>query len=235
MNESLIITDNNNNEVSTSKKIKNTRIMPSSQYNLLTLADNAVKKWQENPALTLLWTNADVFKKTIEDFRIFLNERTDAGSERGSQTQTLKNLDTQINQVVEEVKLAILVKFGKDKGKAYFSEFGISKQSKSLRLPSDRNLRVGALNLFIKAIKKYKIQVVGFDSNFFDTILTDYIEAFEATQKTDSTVAVSVSNKNDVRKQVETTLTALYNLVKLNYPNTYEGELRAWGFQKEKY
>lgn len=235
MNESLIITDNNNNEVNTSKKIKNTRIMPSSQYNLLTLADNAVKKWQENPALTLLWINPDAFKKTIEDFRIFLNERTDAGSERGSQTQTLKNLDTQINQVVEEVKLAILVKFGKDKGKAYFSEFGISKQSKSLRLPSDRNLRVTALNLFIKAIKKYKIQVVGFDSEFFDTILTNYVEAFEATQKTDSTVAVSVSNKNDVRKQVETTLTALYNLVKLNYPNTYEGELRAWGFQKEKY
>jgi hypothetical protein len=234
MNETTITT-NNNAEVTPTKKARTTRLLPNSQHDLLTLADNALKKWSETSFLTLLWVTPDEFKKTVEDFRIFLNERVDVGSERGSQTQTLNNLDKKINQAVEEVKLAILVKFGKSQGKAYFSEFGITKQGNSLRLPTDRNMRLSALGLFTKAIKKYAIQIVVFETSFFERILPAYAEAFEATQKTDSTVAVSVSNKNDVRKQVEIVLSALNNLVKLNYPNTYEGELRAWGFQKEKY
>lgn len=235
MNETTTTPDNNNTDTSTTKKTRTTRTLPNAQHDLLTLADNALKKWQETNELTLLWVTPDAFKKTVEDFRAFLNERVDVGSGRGSQTQTLNNLDKQINKAVEEVKLAILVKFGKSQGKAYFSEFGISRQGSGLRLPTDRNMRLSALGLFIKAIKKYGIQVVEYNNDFFENILPTYTEAFEATQKTDSTVAVSVSNKNDMRKQVETVLGALYNLVKLNYPNTYEGELRAWGFQKEKY
>lgn len=217
------------------KRNKTTNFLPTSQFDLLTLAENAVTKWLENPQLTLMWVKVDDFKKTVNDFRVFLEQRVEVGSGRGSQTQTLNDLDKEINKAVLEVKTAILAKFGTTKGKAYFSEFGIVKQNGSLRLPIDRNQRVNALSLFVKAINTHKLQVVGFDSSFFDTILPTYTEAFQATRQTDSAVSISVGNKNDLRKQVETVLSALNTLIKVNYSNTYEGELRGWGFQKEKY
>jgi hypothetical protein len=214
------------------KPKKQTSNIPSSQFDLLTLADNVATKWEANPQITLLWMQPDKFKKLVDDFRTFLGERMDIGSGRGSQTQTLKELDKQINQAVEEVKIAILAKFGKNKGKAYFGEFGIIKQSNSLRLPIDRNQRINALPLLVKGIKTHNLQITDFDANFFDTILANYTGAFQATQKTDSAVASSVGNKNDLRKQVEAVLSALNTLIKVNYPNTFEGELRSWGFQK---
>lgn len=217
------------------KNSKKTRLLPTSQFDLLTLAENVATKWEATPQITLLWMKSADFKKMVTDFRAFLGERVDVGSGRGSLTQNLKELDTQINKAVEETKIAILAKFGKEKGKAYFSEFGITKQKSKIAIPSDRNQRINALPLFVKAVKTHSLQVTGFDATFFDKIVEDYNKAFQATQKTDSAISTSVSNKNDLRKQVEAVVSAINTLIKVNYPNTYEGELRGWGFQKEKY
>jgi hypothetical protein len=219
----------------TKQKVKNKKSLPSSQFELLNLAEIVVKKWADTPAITLLWVTQKDLQKLVDDFKIFLNQRVDVGSSRGSQTQTLKNLDIEINKAVEEIKIAILAKFGKEKGKAYFSEFGITKQNSSFKIPTDRNLRVNALPLLVKAIKNYNLQIIGFETTFFETLLTDYTTAFKIIQNTDSTVAVNVGNKNDLRKQIENVLIALNAVIRANYPNTYEGELRGWGFQKEKY
>ena len=217
------------------KKVNAKRPLPVGQHDLLMVAQQVSKKWLETPEITLLWSNAEKFKELVQEFKGFLESGTEASSGRGSQTQTLKDLDTQINKAVEEAKLAILVKFGKEKGKAYFNEFGISKQGSGYKMPLDRNMRVNALPLFVKAVKNHDLKIIGYDDTFFSTIIPTYTEAFEASQKTDSIIAVSVSNKNDLRKQVEVIITALYGLIKINYPNTYEGELRSWGFQKERY
>jgi hypothetical protein len=235
MNDNVEMPATEATETTKPKKTRTTSFLPASQFDLLTLAEIAAKKWEENPQITLMWANVDAFRKTVSEFRSFLEQRVEAGSGRGSQTQTLKDLDKQINQAVVEVKTAIMAKFGSTKGKAYFGEFGIVKQNNNLRLPNDRNQRSNALSLFVRAVKSHKLQVVEFDSAFFDNILPTYLEAVQATQKTDSAVSISVGNKNDLRKQVETVLSALNTLIKVNYPNTYEGELRGWGFQKEKY
>lgn len=229
------ITSQNPNVTPVTKKKIVQKLLPDSQHDLLTLADIVSKKWEETPVLTLLWIKSQDLTKIVQEYRTSLENKTEAGNERGSQTQTLKNLDIQIDKAVEDVKLAILVKFGKEKGKAYFSEFGIVKKSSSYKLPKDRNMRTNALPFFVKAIKKHDITIVNFDTLFFENIVQSYAQAFEATQKTDSTVSINVGNKNESRKQIEAVLTALYHLIKINYPNTYEGELRGWGFQKEKY
>ncbi|MCS6822583.1 MAG: hypothetical protein NZ551_12045 [Microscillaceae bacterium] len=220
---------------SLAKKKKAHKILPESQYDILTVAENVCKKWENTPELTLLWVKPEDLKKMVQEYRTFLENRIKAGSGRSLQTQTLKNLDAQINKAVEEIKLAILVKFGKEKGKAYYSEFGITKQGNGYKLPTDRNLRLNALPLFVKGVKTHGLKVVGFDDSFFDSIVDIYTQAIEDTRKTDSAVSFNVSNKNDLRKQIEAVLTALYTLIKINYPNTYEGELRNWGFQREKY
>lgn len=202
---------------------------------MLTLAENVATKWEKTPEITLLWIKATDFKKIVADFRTSLGERLDAGSGRGSLTQNLKDLDIQINKAVEEVKIVILAKFGKSKGKAYFSEFGITKQSSRMGIPADRNQRINVLPLLAKAVKTHGLQVTGFDAAFFDKIVGDYTQAFQVTQTTDSAISTSVGNKNDLRKQIESVLSAINTLIKVNYPKTYEGELRGWGFQKEKY
>lgn len=217
------------------KKNKRAKSLPESQFNLVALAETVSNKWLDNPQITLLWMKSSEFKTLVSEFRIFLDKRIEAGSGRSSQAQTLQSLDKEVNQVVEEVKIAILAKFGREKGKAYFSEFGIIKQNNKISIPNDRNQRISALPLLVKAIKNHNLQIVGYTTGFFETLVNDYTIAFQAAQTTDSAISVSVSNKNDLRKQVEAVLSALKTLIKINYPNTYEGELRGWGFQKEKY
>ena len=235
MNELVKMPTQEATEPTKPKKNKNKSFLPTAQFDLLNLAESVANKWAENPQLTLMWVKVEDFKKTVIEYRTFLEQRVEAGSGRGSQTQTLNDLDKQINQAVIETKTAIMAKFGSAKGKAYFGEFGIVKQSGGFRLPADRNQRTNALSLFVKAVKTHSLQVAGFDSTFFDSILDAYTEAFKATKKTDSVISTSVGNKNDLRKQVETVLSALNTLIKVNYPNTSDGELRGWGFQKEKY
>jgi hypothetical protein len=232
-NNSIQVSETTEQPIAT--KTKATGIMPRSQFDVLNLAENAAEKWEQTPQITLLWTNAGEFKKLVSEYKNFLQERVEVGSGRSSQTQTLKNFDSQINKAVEEIKIAIMAKFGKDNGKAYYAEFGIVKQSRHFTIPTDRNQRVSSLLLLSKAINNHKLQVINFDNTFFETIANDYTMALQATQKTDSSISVSVGNKNDLRKQIETILTTLHIVIKANYPNTYEGELRGWGFQKEKY
>lgn len=222
-------------ETATIAKTRSTGIMPRAQFDVLTLAENVLNKWSNTPQITLLWTNTEEFKKLVIEYRNFLQERVEVGSNRGSQTQTLRDLDKQINKAVEEVKIGIMAKFGREKGKAYFSEFGIIKQNSKFSIPTDRNLRINALSLLAKAVRNHNLQIAGFENTFFETILDDYTSAFQSAQKTDSVVSISVGNKNDLRRQVEEVITALHAVIKANYPKTFEGELRGWGFHKEKY
>jgi hypothetical protein len=219
----------------TTKKTSVVRLMPYSQYDFLMLAESIVTKWSNTPHITLVWTNVEAFKKLVEEYRQNLQDRMQAGSGRSSQTQTLRELDNQINQAVEEVKLAILAKFGKNRGKAHFAEFAITKQIARFSLAKDRNQRVNALPTFVKAIKAHDLQIVDFDRTFFEELPAKYAAALQEAQQTDSAVSISVGNKNDLREQIESVITCLQWIIRGNYPNTYENELRGWGFHKEKY
>ena len=52
---------------------------------------------------------------------------------------------------------------------------------------------------------------------------------------TDGTVSIKVSSKNVLKDRVKKTMNCLISVIRGNYPDTYKAELRAWGFQKEKY
>ncbi|GAB4341741.1 MAG: hypothetical protein OHK0038_21460 [Flammeovirgaceae bacterium] len=230
------MSNNNSNIVESSLgKTRKTRILPNSQFDLLNLAEAVSTKWLASPQITLLWIKASEFKNLVEQYRNLLSERVNVGSGRSLQTQTLKELDADISKAVEEVKIAIMAKFGKEKGKAYFAEFGITKQNNSYKLPADRNLKINSLPLLVKGVQTYQLNVVGFDSNFFANLVSRYQTALNDAKVTDSNVSISVGNKNDLKNQIQEVINALLLLIKANYPKTYENELRGWGFQKEKY
>jgi hypothetical protein len=219
----------------TEKQPRKTNTIPVKQADILNLAEVVCSKWEATPAITLQWISVAEFKKVIIEFKNSLEQRIQVGSGRQSKTKMLKNLDTALNQAVEAVKIAVLGVFGKEDGKSYFSEFGIVKTNKTFKLPNDRNQRQQALETLIKGIEKHNLVVVKYPIDFFKETQKQYQILLQETQTIDSTVASEVSNKNESIKQVEKVLNALIYIIKGNYPDTYKGELRAWGFQKEKY
>jgi hypothetical protein len=51
----------------------------------------------------------------------------------------------------------------------------------------------------------------------------------------DGQVSTKVGSKNLLKEELEMVLNSLIHLIKANYPDSYEAELRNWGFQKNKY
>lgn len=220
---------------STEKKTRKVNTMPVKQTDMLNLAENVANKWASTPEIALRWIKLEDYNILVKQFREALDQRTEVGGSRQSTTKMLKNLDGTINEAIEEVKIAIMGKYGKEDGKSYFSEFGIIKMNKAFRFPQDRNQRVQALDILLRGLEKHKIDVAKHSFSFFQTTRDQYIVLVKEAQNIDSNVATEVSNKNEAMKQVEKIINALIQVIKGNYPETYKSELRAWGFQKEKY
>lgn len=80
----------------------------------------------------------------------------------------------------------------------------------------------------------------GFDGKeygaaFWTPIQTQYATLLGQATATDGTVSTKVSSKNSLKDTLKKTMNCLISVIKGNYPDTYKAELRAWGFQKEKY
>lgn len=219
----------------TEKKVRKTNTMPVKQSDMLNLAESLVKKWEKTPEITLTWMKLADFKTLVQDFRDSLEERIQVGSGRQSKTKLLQNLDTELNKAIEELKIAILGKFGKEDGKSYYSEFGILKVSKSFKLPNDRNQRQQAMVTLIQGLEKHQINAAKYPLQFFKDTQTQYDALMNEAKDIDSSVSAEVGTKNELMKKVEKVLNSLIYVIKGNYPDTYASELRAWGFQKEKY
>jgi hypothetical protein len=69
----------------------------------------------------------------------------------------------------------------------------------------------------------------------FGPTQTRFNAALTAANTTDSTVSTKVGSKNVLRTQIRNVLHSLLLVLEGNYPDTFEAEKRAWGFQKEDY
>ena len=80
----------------------------------------------------------------------------------------------------------------------------------------------------------------GFDGKeygaaFWTPIQIQYASLLTQAIAMDGAVSTKVSSKNTLKDAVRKTLNSLIFVIKGNFPDTYKAELRAWGFQKEKY
>jgi hypothetical protein len=223
------------NLVEEKNKPQKTGNVPTKQADILTLTDAIVKKWNASPEITLVWMKSSDFTLIAQEFKSSLTQRIDAGSGRQSKTKLLQNLDKEINKMVENLKIGILNKFGKDNGKSYYSEFGIIKTNNSFKIPFDRNQRQQALDTLIKGLEKHQIKVANYPLNAIKEMQTQFNALVEEAKQIDSNVSSGVSTKNELLKQIIKVINALIYVIRGNYPDTYKAELRSWGFQKEKY
>lgn len=102
-------------------------------------------------------------------------------------------------------------------------------------IPSDQNSRSEALGLMVKAIDANGFNDKTYGKTYWTDIKTQFDALLLAASTTDGTVSNKVGDKNELKKGLKKALNAIVLSVKANYPDTYKQELRAWGFQKEKY
>ena len=88
--------------------------IPAGDVDFLGVAKAVVDSWAANPEITLVWTSQADFAANVALYESTLNTRLTTGAERPIETQTMNNLDTQIDNAVEEVKAYISDKYGRN-------------------------------------------------------------------------------------------------------------------------
>jgi len=206
--------------------------IPKKDIDFLATMEAVAAKWALNPSLTLLWVTQASFATTVQAYRTALTTRNSTGSNRPALTKALRTLDKKIDAAVTEVKVYIQKKFKKANAIPQFSRYGIIKQASAYQLPRDQNERLAALALMQAAITADGFDNEEYGKTFWAAITAEYKTTLDAANATDGTVSTNVATKNELRKQLNKVSVALLLLLKANYPDTYTGVYRDWGWKK---
>jgi hypothetical protein len=211
-----------------------TRNIPEADVDFMDLAKNVATNWLANPAITLVWKVAADFQKEVNAYETELTSRKSAGSVLPGQALTLKQMDRQIDVAVSDVKIYIQRKFKKANAEAQYARYGITRQNKSFIISRDRNNRRDALKLMITAIDADGFAGEEYGTAFWTGMQTNYSAAIDAAGTTAGNVSTQVAGKNKLKGNIKTVLNSLLLVLKGNYPETYPGVYRDWGWQKER-
>ncbi len=199
------------------------------------VAKDVADKWTTTPVITLLWTTAAAFSADAVAYNKELSKRMQVGSTRPQITQALSELDNQIDDGLSYVKGYITEKYKKESAASYYPAFGIVHKSNKYIIPTDRNSRSAAMTMMLEALVVHGFDAKEYGTDFWTPIKSKYDDLLNQATSTDGTVSTKVSSKNTLKASLKVTMNSLINVLKGNYPDTYKSELRAWGFQKEKY
>jgi len=214
-----------------------TAIIPTADTDFKDVAKNVANSWLNNPDITLIWKKAPDFLKDVSDYETALTSRKATGSLRPGQSQTLEQLDVQIDEGVSMVKVYLEKKYKIANAPAQFPRFGIIKENKHLRISKDRNNRLEALKLMITGIAADGFDNEEYGKAFWADMQTNYAAALLAAGNTSGEVSGKVATKNEQKKAIRKVLTSLLLVIKGNYPTKteYKAVYRKWGWQKESY
>ena len=227
-------TDNAGGEIPTTKTTRNVSLIPTKDADFLTVAKAIRDKWAANPALTLLWLTQPNYAIMVNNYDLNLAARTTVGSGRQTQTQTLKQVNTSINDAVSNVKLYIQKKFKKN-AEPQYSRYGIILENKTYSLPKDNDKRLLALPLMQAAIVADGFDTEEFGTAFWASTITDFKNAFTASSNTTKGISGKVAAKDGDIEKIRKALEAIIHLLQANYPDTIDNTLREWGFIKQNY
>lgn len=215
-------------------KPNSTRNIPEADVDFMDLSKNVATNWLANKQITLEWKTAADFQKQANDYETELTSRKSTGSVLPGQALTLKQMDKQIDTAASEVKIYIQRKFKKENAQAQYARYGITRENKSFIINRDRNNRRDALKLMVTAIAADGFAAEEFGTAFWTDMQTNYSAAINAAGTTAGDVSTKVASKNRLKKDIKKVLSSLLLVLKGNYPDTYLGVYRDWGWQKER-
>lgn len=209
--------------------------LPQADIDLADVVKKVSEKWTATPEIKLIWTTAAEFAAKATEYQSTLDSRLEKGAIRPGVTQAIRKLDRKMDDAVVYVKNYLLEKYKKESFKSHFASLGIEQRGRNFQLPRDQNKRAAALKIMIKGIATHGLGAKEFGTAFWTTLKTEYEAQLQLAFTTDSAVSKKVGEKNLHKEYIVKVLNALIFVLRGNYPDAYQEELRTWGFHKEKY
>ncbi|MBC7449492.1 MAG: hypothetical protein H7330_15685 [Hymenobacteraceae bacterium] len=216
------------------------KLIPQSDASLFDVGSGVEARWTAVPALTLLWLTRAAYSTALADFGTNLTEKRRVAAERSPGVERLVELDDVAEDALPFLRGYIDEEAGsKTKGKAQYTAHGLEQKGKRYRWAIDRNERVKGVQMLLAKLGTgasalpYANRKYG--AAFWQAWLAEYKPLVEKSGADAGTVSHKVSRKDEAKKTVRKALQAIIFLLKANYPDTFEAELRQWGFRKESY
>ena len=216
-------------------KVVKTKSLPAKELELGAIATLASAKWTVSTWLTLLWLTPAEFATLVVNYKAALTIRNISGGTKKGVVQSMKLINKEIDDAMVYVKGYILEIFKKDRAKSMYATFGIQSKDGHYNLPDDIDGRAAALGTLLTAIRDNGLDDKEYGRAFWDDIKARFDELASQTTSLSSTISVKVGDKKELKKELLLALNSLIKAVQANYPHTWKEELRAWGFQKERY
>lgn len=202
---------------------------------LSVLATTAADAWTTSALPPLLWLSKAEFTALTAAYAQGRDAADAAGDQRTPQSTRLKQLDKLFDKNLRYVKGYLAEAHDEDEGRSYYPEFGITRENKTYVLPRARAERVKALNKLLLALKAHDLDKKKYGTALWQPLVQEYAELVQASTDTAGQRSAKVSGKDQHEAQVRKALRALIHHLKANYPDTFEAQLRLFGFQKESY
>jgi len=227
-------TEKDNTKVPSKKTSKS--IITNKDNDLSTFAINVASVWENNNQITLLWKSAAQFKLDAENYVGMLGSKKNKTKNRPQISNDLKKCNKAIDLGISKIKKYIDADAqDKNEAKASYAKFGIVHIQSNYILPFDKDSRAQALKLILGAIKEFGYENKTYGTAYFTPLIAEFNSLVETASNTDKSISTITGNKNELKKNLLLVLNSLVKVIQANYPETYKTELRAWGFQKEKY
>lgn len=208
--------------------------VPKADSDFGTTGTDVNTSWKANPHITVAYITQPQFETKVLLYNSTLEERIDTGSDRPTLTSDLKEIDQKLDEGMGWIKGYLIGQFNKT-ATAHYAKFGMVKVGGGYELPRDRDKRKLALKLILPALTEYGYGANDYGTAYFTPLITKFNAQMGSAKTTDSGVSGLVSDKNQLKKDLTKVLKSLVLILEGNYPDTYKGVLREWGFQKEKY
>lgn len=207
--------------------------IPKKNADVASLGVRVVTHWVNYPSLTLEFiTQADAVTLTTNYYNMILQTNEGMGSER-DKVRSMRALDKEINTNLYYLKLLIEMEYGRNDLQSHYADFGIKKENGSYNIPSDRDSRLQALRLTVSSLATAPFSGSTYGLVYWQNILTQYEAEKIALEAEVGKVSGDVFNKNLLKDEVVELLRSFKHLLIANYPKSYIGMLREFGYLDE--
>jgi hypothetical protein len=213
---------------------KTKKLVPVKDNDFGQLCQQVSNRWKDNPDFVLRYTTQAAFDANVGSYNSTLSSKQKTSGDRPALTSQLAAADVSIEKGISAIKGYLKEKYEQD-APAYYAAFGIERYGKSYTFPKDRNKRKNCLDLVVKATEAEGFGSKKYGTPFWTALQSSYSKMLTDAILADGQVSSGVGSKNLLKEELEMVLNSLIHLIKANYPDNYEAELRNWGFQKNKY
>jgi len=205
--------------------------LPAGQPELATLAEAAAKAWAASPLPALLWCPKAQLADLATAYRGSLGAADAAGDTLSPTAQRLRELDRETRASLKFVKRYLAEAHGEEGARAYYDEFGIPGGSFATARPR----RATQLAKLLLALKAHKFDQNKYGTAYWQPLATEYAALAGESSATRQSTSGEVGLKNSQEKPLRKVLRALRLSIRANFPDTFEAELREFGFLAESY